>query len=109
MPFISWKKALIGLLLLEAVASGLAVPPSVNLTDSGEDLAIRDDETPSQTLESRRADPQRPPDDPGRGGRMSAPRTTGGVNLTKFLGPPKPPRPPRQKRNLDVDAGTFWS
>ncbi|KAF6826672.1 hypothetical protein CPLU01_09527 [Colletotrichum plurivorum] len=91
MPFISWKQALVGLLLLEAIASGLAVPPKADMMESGEHLAIRDNEVPSQTLESRRdcdRDPPRPPDDPGRGDR-----------------PPKRPPPPRFRQKRDDGDG----
>ncbi|KAJ0272268.1 hypothetical protein COL940_010550 [Colletotrichum noveboracense] len=41
MPTLSWKQALLGLLLLEPLAAGLAVPPKPDMMDPEDHLGIK--------------------------------------------------------------------
>ncbi|KAF5497870.1 hypothetical protein CGCS363_v007845 [Colletotrichum siamense] len=110
MPTLSWKQALLGLLLLEPLAAGLAVPPKPDMMDPEDHLGIK----------ARRNDPavhvpdasiwvrDRCPDDdgPDRGGRPPRPPQL----RARDCNPPRPPddggrRPPKPEDGPDGDRG----
>lgn len=100
MPTLSWKQALLGLLLLEPLAAGLAVPSKPDMMDPEDHLGIK----------ARRNDPSvhvpdasvwvryRCPDDddgPGRGEcRPQQPTRLHRELIQTFTGG-RPPRPPQ--------------
>ncbi|KAJ0383778.1 hypothetical protein COL922a_009776 [Colletotrichum nupharicola] len=111
MPTLSWKQALLGLLLLEPLAAGLAVPPKPDMMDPEDHLGIKarrndpavhvpDASTPPPPPPNPPNPPPNPPPPPPPPNPPPPPPPPPAVPP----GPPPPgPPPPPPPRSRDID------